>query len=152
VVVLNRVQLAVLAFFGLVYLVLVIILIAAPEVYEGTFRDMPSPHSTFAAVFLIVLSMFLLVLGAGVIRRWRWVFWGVLLAFLAGGLRIPVSVLQLSGLVPSDTPKWYVGLQGLIGAAQLAVGMVMLVGYRRGGVWGVRPDLTDRREGLSSKP
>jgi hypothetical protein len=130
--VLNRVQLAVLAFFGIVYCALVIILIAAPEVYEGTFRSLASPRSTYSAVFLAALFVFLVLLGVSVIRRWRWVFWLLLIAFLPGGLRIPLSVLQLSALVPSDMPRWYVRLQGLIGAAQLAVGVVMLLGYRKG--------------------
>ena len=49
---------------------------------------------------------------------------------------MPVAVLQLTGALPVDTPTWYVAFQGLIGLAQLAIGLAMLAGYRRSGVWG----------------
>jgi hypothetical protein len=44
--------------------------------------------------------------------------------------------LQLTGVLPVDTPTWYVAFQGLFGLAQLAIGLAMLAGYRRSGVWG----------------
>ena len=55
---------------------------------------------------------------------------------LAGVLRVPVAILQLSGALSVDTPTWYVAFLGLIGLAQLAIGLAMLAGYRRSGVWG----------------
>jgi hypothetical protein len=58
------------------------------------------------------------------------------IAFLAGVLRVPVAILQLTGARPVDPPTWYVAFQGLIGLAQLAIGLAMLAGYRRSGVWG----------------
>ena len=36
----------------------------------------------------------------------------------------------------TNVPSWYVVFQGLIGLAQLAIGLAMLAGYRRSGVWG----------------
>ena len=51
-------------------------------------------------------------------------------------LRVPVAILQLTGALPADAPIWYVAFQGLIGLAQLAIGLAMLAGYRRSGVWG----------------
>ena len=53
-----------------------------------------------------------------------------------GVLRVPVAILQLTGAVPADAPNWYVAFQGLLGLAQLAIGLAMLAGYRRSGVWG----------------
>jgi hypothetical protein len=76
------------------------------------------------------------LLAVGVVRRWRWAFWLILVAFLAGVLRVPVAILQLTGALPADAPFWYVAFQGLIGLAQLAIGLAMLAGYRRSGVWG----------------
>jgi hypothetical protein len=63
-------------------------------------------------------------------------FWLVLFAFLAGVLRVPVAVLQLTGVLAADGPRWYVIFQGLLGAVQVAIGLVMVAGYRRAGVWG----------------
>ena len=59
-----------------------------------------------------------------------------MVAFLAGILRVPVAVLQLTGVLAADAPSWYVAFQGAIGLAQVAIGLAMLAGYRRSGVWG----------------
>jgi hypothetical protein len=76
------------------------------------------------------------LLSVGVLGRWRWAFWLILVAFLSGVLRVPVAILQLTGVLSAIAPAWYVVFQGLIGVAQLAIGLVMLAGYRRSGVWG----------------
>lgn len=70
------------------------------------------------------------------LRRWRWTFWLILVAFLAGALRVPASILELAGVIPAGTPAWYVALQGAIGIIQLGIGLALLRGYRKGGVWG----------------
>jgi hypothetical protein len=83
------------------------------------------------------LSSFLVVLVIGVVRRWRWTFFLILGAFLIGGvLRVPASILQLSGVLPADFPAWSVLLQALIGLVQVTIGLAMLVGYRKTGTWG----------------
>lgn len=86
--------------------------------------------------FLVVLTGLIGLLAFGVLRRWRWIFWLVLVAFLAGILRVPVAILQLTGVLAADVPTWYVAFQGVIGLAQVAIGLAMLAGYRRSGVWG----------------
>jgi hypothetical protein len=79
-------------------------------------------------------------LAVGTLRQWRWTFWLIPGAFLARVLRVPVAILQLTGVMPANVPSWYVAFQGLIGLAQLAIGLAMLAGYRRSGVWrAVRP-------------
>jgi hypothetical protein len=83
------------------------------------------------------LSAFVGVLAVGVVRRWRWTFWLILVAFLFGVLRVPVAALQLTGVLATDTPVWYVLYQGLLGVAQFGIGLTMTVGYRRSGLWGV---------------
>ena len=77
-----------------------------------------------------------MLLAVGVLRRWRWTFWLILVAFGFGVLRVPLAILQLTGVLSVSTPSWYVLLQGLIGLAQFAIAFAMLVGYRRSGVWG----------------
>ena len=86
--------------------------------------------------FLTLLSTFIVVLSIGVVRRWRWTFWLILVAFLFGVLRVPVAILQLTSVLTTSEPSWYVLFQGLIGLVQFAIGLGMLIGYRRSGVWG----------------
>lgn len=78
---------------------------------------------------------FIVLLAIGVLRRWRWTFWLITVAFLAGVLRVPVVSLQLMGFLAADAPTWYLLFQGLLGVVQFAIGLVMVAGYRRAGVW-----------------
>jgi hypothetical protein len=132
----NRIQALVLGFFVVVWVSLLVILVAAPEVYDEALR-LPADRVRPAEItFLAALSAFIVLLAIGVVRRWRWIFWLILVAFLFGVLRVPVAILQLTGVLAASTPSWYVLLQGLIGLAQFAIALAMLVGYRRSGVWG----------------
>jgi hypothetical protein len=131
----NRTQALVLGFFLMALVSLVVILVAAPEVYDQVLR-LPGAGGVEEVALLAALTGFIALLAVAVVRRWRWAFWLILVAFLAGVLRVPVAVLQLTGAVPADAPTWYVAFQGLIGVAQLAIGLAMLAGYRRSGVWG----------------
>ena len=123
-----------LAFFASAWVSLVVIFAVAPDVYDRALRVSGPGRTAVEQVFLTALSLFLVVAAMGVVRRWRWTFWLLLLAFLAGPLRVAASVLQLTGLASSEDPGWYVALQGAIGVAQFAIGVGMLVGYRRSGV------------------
>ena len=132
----NRTQALVLGFFLVVVASLVVIRAAAPAVYDQALR-FPSDWPRWAAsAFLLALVAFIGLLTVGVLRRWRWTFWLILVAFLLGVLRVPVAILQLAGVLAASTPTWYVLLQGLIGLAQLAIGLAMLAGHRRAGTWG----------------
>jgi hypothetical protein len=51
--------------------------------------------------------------------------WLILVAFLAGVLRVPVAILQLTGALAAPGPTWYVGFQGLLGVVQFAIGLVI---------------------------
>ena len=132
----NRVQALVLAFLLMAWISLVAILVAAPEVYERRLRALPGAQRIVEIVFVVALTVFIVLLSIGVLRRWRWTFWLILIAFLFGVLRIPVAVLQLSGQMTPDGPAWYVILQGVIGVVQVLIGLAMILGYRRSGVWG----------------
>ena len=117
---------------------LVVIRAAAPDVYEQALSFPPSWPRWAKTAFLIALAAFLAFVSVGVLRRWRWTFWLILVAFLAGVLRVPVAILQLTDVLPARTPNWYVVFQGLIGLVQLAIGLAMLADYRISGVWGDR--------------
>ena len=132
----NRTQALVLGFFAVVLAILIGILVFAADVYDEALSLPAGRGRSAEIVFLATLSAFIGLLSVGVLRRWRWLFWLILVAFLFGVLRVPVAVLQLTGAVAATTPTWYVVLQGLIGAAQLAIAVAMLAGYRRSGIWG----------------
>jgi hypothetical protein len=132
----NRVQALVLAFFLMAWISLVAILVEAPEVYERRLRSLPGAQRIVDVVFVVALTAFIAFLSIGVLRRWRWAFWLILIAFLFGLLRVPVAILQLSGPMTPDGPTWYVVLQGVIGVAQVLIALAMILAYRRSGVWG----------------
>jgi hypothetical protein len=75
---------------------LLVLLATAPEVYDQALR-LPTGNRTVEIAFLAALIGFITLLGIGVLRRWRWTFWLILVAFLAGVLRVPVAILQLMG-------------------------------------------------------
>jgi len=131
----NRTQALVLGFFVVALASLVVILVAAPEVYDQAL-GLRKGSAAMEVAFLAALTAFIGLLTVGVLRRWRWIFWLVLVAFFAGVLRVPVAVLQLTGVLAADVPTWYVIFQGIIGLVQVAIGLAMLAGYRRSGVWG----------------
>jgi len=131
----NRTQALVLGFFVVALASLVVILVAAPEVYDQALR-LREGSAAMEVAFLAALTAFIGLLTVGVLRRWRWIFWLVLVAFFAGVLRVPVAVLQLTGVLAADVPAWYVIFQGVIGLVQVAIGLAMLAGYRRSGIWG----------------
>jgi hypothetical protein len=131
----NRTQALVLGFFLLAVTSLLAILAAAPEVYDQALM-LPAGNGAVETASLVALIGFITLLGVGVVRRWRWTFWLILVAFLAGVLRVPVAILQLTGVLAADSPRWYVTFQGLLGVLQVAIGLAMVAGYRRAGVWG----------------
>jgi len=89
-----------------------------------------------ASIFIAAISVLIAVLLVGTVRRWRWLFWLVLLACLGGAIRVPASALELGGVISTTLPSWYVALQGGIGVTQVVVAVLMVRGYRRAGIWG----------------
>ena len=132
----NRTQALVLGFFLLVWAGLVALLAAAPEVYAQTLKLSDGDRRPAELALLAALSAFIALLGLGVLRRWRWTFWLIVVAFLFGVLRVLASFLALTGALPAAGPAWYVLVQALVGLLQCAIGLAMLAGYRRAGVWG----------------
>jgi hypothetical protein len=76
------------------------------------------------------------LLAIGTLRRWRWTFWLLLIAFAASVLRLPLFALQVLGVISMDVPLWYATLQAIVGSVQVAIAAAMLAGYRKHGAWG----------------
>ena len=133
---LNNLQALVLGFLSLAWLGLIAILALAPDVYGQSLPLGLGNGTPAESVLLAALSTLIALVAVGVLRRWRWTFWLLQLAFLAGLLRVPASIIELAGWIPPTGPSWYVIFQALIGVVQFAIGFVMLVEYRRYGVWG----------------
>jgi hypothetical protein len=131
----NRTQTLVLGFFLVVLVSVLAIRVATPGVYDRALR-LRTGDRRLELTFLAALIAFIMLLGIGVLRRWRWTFWLITLAFLSGVLRVPVVTLQLTGFLAADVPTWYLLFQGLLGLVQLAIGLAMVAGYRRAGAWG----------------
>ena len=133
---LNRSQGLVIGFYVTALIALVAILVFAPAVYAHALKAPQGNSQLLETGFLVALTAFICLLAIGVILRWRWMYWLNLIAFLAGALRVPVSVLQLSGTLPSSDPAWYAVFQALVGLVQFVIGVMLLRGYRKAGVWG----------------
>ena len=132
----NRTQALVLGFVLFAWVSLVGILVAAPDVFAGALKLPGGDPRALELAFLAAITALIGLLGVGVVRRWRWMFWLVLVAFLAGVLRVPASALELAGVLPMSGPAWYVLFQAAIGLVQFAIGLAMLSGFRMSGVWG----------------
>jgi hypothetical protein len=132
----NRTQWLVLAFFLAVWAAVITILAVSPQVYRPGLARAPGSLRAAQIVFVVALSGLIGVISAGVVRRWRWLFWLILVVFLLGVLRVPVTVLELSGLMVASGPAWYIAVQGGVAVARFAIALLMLAGYRRSGVWG----------------
>ena len=132
----NRSQGVVLAFLVAAWLLLLGLSAVDPSLYIAVLRPPLPSGSAGEAALLGVLTLLLAVLAFGTVRRWRWTFWLVVVAFAAGALRVPASGLQLAGVLPPTGPVWYEMLQAVIGASQVAISVALFVGYRQRGVWG----------------
>lgn len=132
----NRSQALVLGFFAAALVALIAIFAFAPSIYAETLHSPSGQERPIEITFLAALVLFIGFVGYGVVRRWRWMFWLIVIAFLAGFLRVPAAALELMHVIPLQGPAWYMVLQGVIGAVQVGIGVALLIGYRKSGVWG----------------
>ena len=133
----SRTQSLVLGFFAFAWISLGVILLVEPKIYDSAMKLPAGRHPLADLTFLGGISALIALLSVGVLRRWRWTFWLILVAFLIGGaVRIPASVLALSGVLAPAGPVWYVVFQALLGLIQVAIGLFMLSGWRQAGPWG----------------
>jgi hypothetical protein len=135
----NRTKAVVLALFAVYWVIVVVILVAAREVYDSQLPQAVrlSGNQRLGEIgALLVLTTLFAVLSAGIIRSWRWTFWLILVVFLAGIVHVAAAALQLAGIMPRQDPAWYVVFQAVVGLIQFVIALAMLVGYRKSGVWG----------------
>jgi hypothetical protein len=134
--VINRSQVLVLGFFVGIWIALVAILTFTPDIYVQVLNPPPDSRTAVEIGFLVTLTALIAFLVVGVLNRWRWTFWLIVVAFLAGLLRVPTSILELTRVLPAAGPTWYVLLQGALGLIQFGIALALLRGYRKAGVWG----------------
>ena len=134
--VINRIKGLVLALFAAYWVAVVVIWIAARPVFDQV-GGLPRGQVDLEAAEVLTLTALLMLLSVGIVRGWRWLFWLILLAFLAGILRVPAAALELAGKIPQQGPAWYVLLTAIVGTIQFVVALAMAAAYRRSGVvWG----------------
>jgi hypothetical protein len=140
-------EMAVIAFFILAALSLLVVYLADPAIYTQSLSLASSPADRYpvpVTLFLVGILAVIALLILGVVRHWRWVFWLMLVAFASSILHIPVTLLQIAGMLPSADPFWYSLLQ--IGAAMVEIGIAvwMIHIYRYSGVWAMGRDKNKR--------
>lgn len=138
----KRLRVALLAFCAAATAGLIAIYAVAPDIYVQTLMLHPDPaaaHPLAATLFMAAVVLFVAVLAIGIARRWRWLFWLVLLAFTLSALQIVALPFELAGAVSPHIPAWYALLRALVAVVQLAIGLWMIRIYRRCGVWGMGP-------------
>jgi len=132
----NRTQAVVIGFVTAAWLALIAVLTAQPNIYDAQLQDIELAGQPLVRLaFVAAVGLVLLVLVIGALRRWRWTFWLMLIASASGVIRLPLSSLQIFGVLPRDVPQWYAGLQALVGGMQMLIAAAMLLGYRRSGPW-----------------
>src|SRR5258706_15174847 len=100
---------AVIAFFILAALSLLVVYLADPAIYAHSLALTSSPTDRYpvpVTLFLVGILAGITLLILGVVRHWRWLFWLLLVAFGVFFLQISATLLQLMGVVPYPFPAW----------------------------------------------
>ena len=129
---------ALIMFVGLLLVSLLIIFAIEPSIYTTTLWPGWVPAERYpwpVLLFLGALIAFLGMLMYGVLHHWRWLFWGILIAFTGSVIQIPVEGLQLLGVFPNPYPVWYSLFRGGVGFIELGFAFWMIQTYRHQGVW-----------------
>jgi len=139
----RTLQRAIIGFFALTVVLLLALYLVAPSIYVDTLAPMldtqpADAHPLAVNLFLVALLIFIATISVGVARGWRWLFWLLLIAFLAAPLEIPAGILQLLDILPIQQPAWYVLLRMATAVVEFALGVWMLLVWRRYGVWARR--------------
>ncbi len=133
-----RLEIALITFYGLLLLSLLIIFVVEPSIYTTTLVPGSAATERYplpAILFLVALVAFLSVLMYGVIHHWRWLFWLILVAFSGSLIQIPVELLQLMGVLPNPYPIWYGLFRAGAGVVEMGFAIWMIQTYRHAGVW-----------------
>ena len=133
-----RLEMAIIAFFILAALSLLVVYVASPSIYAQSLSLTSSPADRYpipVTLFLVGILAVIALLILGVVRHWRWLFWLILIAFTGSVIQIPVEGLQLLGVFPNPYPVWYSLFRGGVGFIELGFVFWMIQTYRHQGVW-----------------
>lgn len=134
----GRIKVVVLALLAAYWLFVLVLLVADRPVFDQILSGqvkVSTDRPPVEIATVLVLTLLLSLISAGVVRGWRWTFWLILVVFLAGILRVPAAALELAGEAPKPGPSWYVALTAVLGLTQFCIALAMLIGYRRAGMW-----------------
>jgi hypothetical protein len=134
-----RLQTALIAFFAASGIILVVAYVAAPTLFADTVpldREALARHPPILSLFVGAVLALIAVVIVGTARRWCWLFWPLLVASATSILHLPVTLLQLAGIVPDGAPRWYTILQLGTELVQVVLAVWMVQLFRIGGVWG----------------
>ena len=133
-----RLERAMIAFFVLAALSLLVVYVADPAIYAQSLSLASSPADRYpvpVTLFLVGILAMIALLILGVVRHWRWVFWLMLVAFAGSALHIPVTLVQIAGVLPTADPLWYDLFRMGVAVVELALAVWMIHIYRHQGVW-----------------
>src|SRR5215467_15737065 len=97
-------EMGMIAFFILAALSLLVVYGASPSIYAQSLSLTSSPADRYpvpVTLFLVGVLVLITLLIFGVVRKFRWLFWLILVAFTASVIQIPVEGLQLLGVFPN---------------------------------------------------
>jgi hypothetical protein len=89
----------------------------------------------FTAFFTLIV---LVVMVTGVLKLWRWLYWYLMISYGFAVLAIPANIISAFGNSPIKYPTWYYVVSTLLVLAEAAVGVWMVIAYRRYGNWARR--------------
>jgi pimeloyl-ACP methyl ester carboxylesterase len=136
----GHLERAVIAFFILAALSLLVVYLADPAIYAQSLSLTSSSADRYpvpVTLFLVGVLVLITLLILGVVSHWRWLFWLILIAFTGSIIQIPIEGLQLLGVFPNPYPVWYSLFRGGVGFIELGFAFWMIQTYRHQGVWAV---------------
>ena len=136
----QRLSAAIIAFFVLAALSVLIVYFVDPTVYSKVLKLEPNTTERYplaSTLFLIALLIFITTLIIGVTKHWRWLFWLLLIANSFSILEVPATILQLTSVIPDPYPAWYSLYRMGIAIIQVGIAIWMIRVYYQYGVWGM---------------
>jgi len=136
----QRLSAAIIAFFVLAALSVLVVYFIDPTIYAKVLKLEPTTTDRYpfaSTLFLVALLIFIAILIFGVTKHWRWLFWLLLIANSFSILEVPATILQLTGVIPDPYPVWYSLYRMSIAVIQVGIAIWMVRIYYQDGVWGM---------------
>ena len=136
----QRLSAAIIAFFVLAALSVLVVYFIDPTIYAKVLKLEPTTTDRYpfaSTLFLVALLIFIAILIFGVTKHWRWLFWLLLIANSFSILEVPATILQLTGVIPDPYPAWYSLYRMSIAVIQVGIAIWMVRIYYQYGVWGM---------------